>query len=93
MKRQNKLSLAIALALITGSLPIAAAQSAADFQDEEYYKSGGLNLINAAEAYALGYTGKGVTLGICDMPINFQHPELLQKAKSGMVNLSTQAGG
>ena len=93
MKRQNKLSLAIALALITGSLPIAAAQSAADFQDEEYYKSGGLNLINAAEAYALGYTGKGVTLGICDMPINFQHPELLQKAKSGMVNLSTYAGG
>ena len=52
MKTQNKLALAIALALTAGGLPTAAAQSAADFQDEEYYKRDGLDLINAAEAYA-----------------------------------------
>jgi len=93
MKGKNRMALAIAIALIAGSQTPARAQTAADFQDAEYYKSGGLDLINAAEAYAAGYTGKGVTLGVCDYPINFQHPELLQKANSGMVNFSTYAGG
>ena len=57
---------------------------AADFQDAEYYRSGGLDLINAAEAYAAGYTGKGVTLGVCDTPMNFLHPEFSLKKASFM---------
>ena len=93
MKRQNKLALAIALAISTGSLPLAAAQSAADFQDAEYYASGGLDLINAAAAYAAGYTGKGVTLGICDNPVNFLNPEFNQKKASFMVNQAKMYGG
>lgn len=43
-----------------------------EFQTEEYYGSGGLDLINAAEAYSKGYTGKGITIGINDTPVNFQ---------------------
>ena len=93
MRKQNKLALAIALALATGSLPIAAAQSAADFQDAEYYRSGGLDIINAADAYAAGYTGKGVTLGICDLPTNFLNPEFNQKKNSTMINVSNMFGG
>ena len=93
MKTQNKLALAIALALTAGSLSTAAAQSAADFQDEEYYKSGGLDLINAAEAYAAGYTGNGVTLGICDQPINFLSPEFTTKTASSMAVLVHTGSG
>ena len=92
MKKQNKLALAIALALATGSLPIAAAQSVTDFQDAEYYKSTGLDLINAAEAYAAGYTGRGVTLGINDEPINFLSPEFSSKKDKDMKNLTNMVG-
>ena len=94
MIKQNKqLVLAIALALTAGGMPAAEAQTAADFQDDEYYASGGLDIINAAEAYALGYTGKGITLGICDQPINFLSPEFNTKLSSRMVNFSTYKGG
>ena len=86
MKKKNYLALAIAAALSTGLPSFAQAQSAADFQDEEYYKSGGLDLINAAEAYAQGYTGKGITLGVCDCPINFANPEFNSKIQSYMAN-------
>ena len=91
MKKQNKLALAIALTLATGSMPIAAAQSAADFQDAEDYKSTGLDLINAAEAYALGYTGKGVTLGICDAPVNFLNPEFNGKVSTQIMNMTLKS--
>ena len=86
MRKQNKLALAIALAIATGSMSIAAAQSAADFQDEEYYKSTGLDLINAAEAYTAGYTGRGITLGISDTPVNFLNPEFSLKKNSKILN-------
>ena len=93
MKGQNELALAVLLAITTGTIPTASAQSAADFQDEEYYKSTGLDLIDAAEAYAAGYTGKGVTLGVCDEPTNFLSPEFNTKKASQMVNVSAMKGG
>lgn len=92
MRKQNKLALAIALAIATGSMSIAAAQSAADFQDEEYYKSTGLDLINAAEAYTAGYTGRGITLGISDTPVNFLNPEFSLKKNSKMGNITYMVG-
>ena len=53
-----------------------------EFQTEEYYGSGGLDIINAAEAYSKGYTGKGVTIGINDSPVNFEHESFSDKTGS-----------
>ena len=93
IKGNRELVLSIALVLSTGGAPQAQAQSA-DFQDAEYYCSGGLDLINAADAYAAGYTGKGVTLGICDLPINFSNPEYNGKTNSFMASaLDIDDGG
>lgn len=45
-----------------------------------------LDLINAAGAYAQGYTGKGVTVGVPDAgTVNFSHPEFSGKTGSGVV--------
>ena len=52
-----------------------------DFQTEEYYASN-LDLINAAEAYSKGYTGKGVTIGINDNPVNLDHESFSSKTDS-----------
>src|SRR5262245_61991806 len=40
------------------------------FRTAEYNRMGGLDAVHAAEAYALGYTGAGVIIGIVDF--NFQ---------------------
>jgi len=48
----------------------------ADFKTPEYWASTGLELINAASAYAQGYTGEGIVLGIIDTPVRASHPEL-----------------
>ncbi|MBP5468348.1 MAG: S8 family serine peptidase, partial [Candidatus Riflebacteria bacterium] len=53
-----------------------------EFQTEEYYGSGGLDLINASEAYSKGYTGKGITIGINDHPVNFEHESFADKTGS-----------
>jgi len=90
MKRKHMLALAIALALTAGGPPLMA--QAADIEDAEYNASGGLDLINAAVAYRLGFTGTGVTLGVCDQPINFQCPEFNQKKSSKMINVSNIKG-
>ncbi|XOT95603.1 S8 family serine peptidase, partial [Alcaligenes pakistanensis] len=42
---------------------------------KEYKRQPGLDMINAAQAYALGFTGKGVTVGILDSGIAGNHPE------------------
>lgn len=64
------------------------AKSIDDFRTDEYKGMGEnvLDVINAAGAYAQGYTGKGVILGICDLPINFEHLEFKEKNNSGMLN-------
>lgn len=49
------------------------------FETQEYYKSGGLDIINAAQAYSQGYTGKGITLGIADSLVDFEHSEFGKK--------------
>jgi hypothetical protein len=54
--KQNRKTLAalVLLSLISASVPFStSAQTAADFKTPEYYKAGGLDLIRAADAYAL----------------------------------------
>ncbi|TFL14162.1 autotransporter domain-containing protein [Pusillimonas caeni] len=53
----------------------AEAATASSFETPEYLAQEGLALVNAAEAYALGYTGAGVTVGILDSGIDGSHPE------------------
>ena len=90
--RKNKLLTAlISLTFLTGATSVFAA-SAGDFQDKEYYASGGLDFINAANAYALGYTGKGIAIGVCDDPQNFLNPEFNTKTASSMLNVGTVEG-
>jgi len=55
------------------------AQTAADYKTTEYYASKGLDILHAADAYALGYTGKGVLAGVSDLPVNVFVPELETK--------------
>lgn len=39
-----------------------------------------MDIINASEAYAQGYTGLGQTVGVLDTPVRVDHPELAGKA-------------
>ena len=79
----QSLATLVLLTLLTTSMSFtASAQTAADFQTAEYYSGGGLDLIRVADAYALGYSGKGVTLGLTDSPVNFATPELAKKTGS-----------
>ncbi|MDR0828165.1 MAG: S8 family serine peptidase, partial [Desulfovibrio sp.] len=53
--------------LITFCLACAAAPAGAEnFKTGEYLRSTGLEALQAADAYALGFTGKGVTVGVID---------------------------
>lgn len=66
---------------------------ASEFRTDEYYYMGGekgkgnspLDAIKAAEAYAQGYTGKGITLGIVDAYVNLSHREFLNKDNSYVI--------
>lgn len=45
------------------------------WRSPEFKADWGLGAINAQDAYAGGYSGKGVKLGIFDQPVYAQHPE------------------
>ena len=47
------------------------------FETTEYYKSGGLDRINASTAYAEGYTGKGVTVALIGDGFDGDHPDII----------------
>ena len=47
----------------------------------------GLGAIHADQAYAAGYTGKGIKLGIFDQPVYAKHPEFSGPDK--VINLVT----
>lgn len=51
------------------------AQSPESFLTPEFNANWGLGVINAQDAYAMGYTGAGIKLGIADDPFQFTHPE------------------
>ena len=50
--------------------------TAADFRTPEYLLSYSLEAVHAAEAYAQGYTGDGVTIGIVDFNFNLNSTEV-----------------
>lgn len=55
--------------------PSAAQRTPADFETPEYFKNWGLKYTLASDAYALGFTGAGVKLGIADYQAQLSHPE------------------
>lgn len=59
----------------------ALAQSATSFETPEYFASGALKQINASSAYAQGYTGKGVAIGIIDTGIDARNSEFTAPGK------------
>ncbi|MBR4909179.1 MAG: S8 family serine peptidase, partial [Acidaminococcaceae bacterium] len=72
----------IVLGLCLGFFSHARAAAPSAFETEEYFKSNGLDIINASTAYSKGYTGKGITVGISDQPVNFTSPEFNTKQNS-----------
>ncbi|BFO12531.1 hypothetical protein GGER_50410 [Serratia rubidaea] len=64
---------------------------AASWRSNEFNAEWGLGAIHADQAYAAGYTGKGVKLGIFDQPVYAQHPEFASQDK--VINLVTQGCG
>ena len=88
MKTNKKLLSLIALSLLLAKPYNVFAAGADSFRTDEYKAMGEnvLDLINAAGAYAQGYTGKGVTVGVTDVGIvNFSHTEFSGKTGSGVV--------
>ena len=94
MKTNKTLMLAVTLSLLAMQPYAAFAAGADSFRTDEYKNIGEnvLDLINAADAYAQGYTGKGVTVGVADVgTVNFEHPEFSEKANNSVVydNITT----
>lgn len=88
MKTNKKLLSLIVLSLLLAKPYNVFAAGADSFRTDEYKAMGEnvLDLINAAGAYAQGYTGKGVTVGVTDVGIvNFSHTEFSGKTGSGVV--------
>lgn len=94
MKTNKTLMLAVTLSLLAMQPYAVFAAGADSFRRNEYKNIGDnvLDLINAADAYAQGYTGKGVTVGVADVgTVNFAHPEFSGKANNSVVydNITT----
>ncbi|QHM76854.1 Extracellular serine protease [Mixta theicola] len=64
------------------------AGDAASWRSSEFNAEWGLGAIHADEAYAAGYSGKGIRLGIFDQPVYAQHPEFVGANK--VINLVTE---
>lgn len=51
-------------------------KTAEGFKTQEFKNSTGLEAIGVNKAYALGYSGKGITVGMVDTPVYSKHSEL-----------------
>ena len=57
-------------------------QTANSFKTSEYYRSRALDSVKAADAWARGYTGRGITIAILDSGINStSNPEFIGRIK------------
>jgi subtilisin family serine protease len=85
MKNSIK-ALALAVALACNTVGAQTAADVAKFQTPEYWSSPSksddlLNAIHAEYAYARGWTGKGVVVGVIDTGVNMQNPDLIGRVK------------
>ena len=95
-KSRSVLTLAVAAALMAGAGTAAAAYAdpgvegnVQSWETAEYQKDWGLKAMNAADAYALGFTGAGVQLGVMDSGILTSHREFKD---SGRITVTTVKG-
>ncbi|TFZ33236.1 autotransporter domain-containing protein, partial [Pseudomonas syringae] len=65
------------------------AGNVASWRSAEFNADWGLGAINADQAYAAGYSGKDIKLGIFDQPVYAPHPEFDSPNK--VVNLVTSS--
>ena len=89
-RKKNMIFAVVCSLLLNAGLAVKA--DVADFETTEYKSMNPnyglfpyynpLDQINAAEAYNAGYTGKGVTVGLYDHPVNFSHPDYTNKTDS-----------
>lgn len=89
MNSMKRYALLMTLLSLLYSAPYGMAADAGSFRTEEYKAIGEnvFDLIHAADAYAQGYTGKGVTVGVTDVSIvNFTHPEFAGKDNNTVVH-------
>ena len=70
----NMMSAAVTAAILPGM-----AVGASHWNTDEYRGGNFLDPIKASGAYDLGFTGKGVVIGIIDQPVMIGHPELQGK--------------
>ncbi len=81
----------------TGGSPTPTA-SPSDFETQEYFGSGALDiyaldLLGASSAYAAGGTGQGQTVAVIDSGVDFNHPDLDGQISSLSIDLfDTQRG-
>ena len=90
LRKKNMILGVVCSLLLNAGLAVKA--EVADFETPEYKSLNPnyelfptynpLDLINAAEAYNAGYTGKGITVGIYDHPVNFGNLEFSNKTDS-----------
>ena len=66
--------------------------TAADFDTPEYRADWGLGRINAATAYARGFTGSGVLVAVVDSGIDATHPEFRDPSHPGLLRISPASG-
>ena len=71
--------------------PVTATPVADAFRTTEYNRMGALDAIHAADAYALGYTGAGVSIGIIDFNFELASPEVNYTADSREANAQAAA--
>lgn len=64
-------------------------QASSSASDPETAAQWGLAAINAPKAYAAGFTGKGVRVGIFDSGINLRHPEFAGRVGTESVDIDS----
>jgi subtilase-type serine protease len=94
------LSALVCLGLLTTTISTPALAASADsFRTKEYRAMGSLDFIHAADAYAKGYSGKGITLGIWDQRVRLDHIDFAGKTiyanytDDGTIDWTTETHG
>ncbi len=87
IKRKRMLGILLGLSLYAGVGGTAYSAGPGDFETPEYQANHGLRLIRAADAYALGFTGNGITLGVADDFVQLTHREFAAKTNSHFITI------